>query len=428
MGRRKSNCWVEMTPEREAVIRARRHIKPDAPDTKPGDLGNGHVLVVDERTQKFNGRRYRRTRSGYFIADKKNEGKIKAEFLHVAVWQFHNGDKPDGSIVHHDRRGKDGNWDTSCNDIEWLLLMTHSEHKLYHSKYNPSLELVCENCHQKFWGRSRVQRYCSNCSSRNDLHEEHIPIMSLEDVIAADNHSADSLQTADGDKVVRICFFCHRPFETDIDSMEVACNRSDCRGREVAAAYDHAMNNVVRDLTEHCGCFFKFFSQRFDKPIRCLYLDGEIWFIAIDVAKTLGYKDPSKAVRAHVKPAHRRTIDRTDFFDRKQATASDAVAGINKMINVIDEPGFYRLCSSSKLPEAEAFIEWVTGIVLPAIRKYGQYVFTDMAAPVLLLPEDTSLVLVNAADEPFCFSDDEDWHFQFGMPVSRAELVERNSN
>ncbi|MBQ9479733.1 MAG: hypothetical protein IJU71_09295, partial [Selenomonadaceae bacterium] len=58
MGRRKSNCWVEMTPEREAIIRARRHIKPDAPDTKPGDLGNGHVLVVDERTQKFNGNTY----------------------------------------------------------------------------------------------------------------------------------------------------------------------------------------------------------------------------------------------------------------------------------------------------------------------------------------------------------------------------------
>ncbi len=38
------------------------HIKPDAPGTQPGDVGNGRVLVLNERQQKFlactNNKRY----------------------------------------------------------------------------------------------------------------------------------------------------------------------------------------------------------------------------------------------------------------------------------------------------------------------------------------------------------------------------------
>jgi prophage antirepressor-like protein len=41
---------------------------------------------------------------------------------------------------------------------------------------------------------------------------------------------------------------------------------------------------------------------------------------------------------------------------------------------LVTEAGLYRLVMKSRKPEAEAFQEWVTGTVLPAIRKDGAYI------------------------------------------------------
>ena len=35
--------------------------------------------------------------------------------------------------------------------------------------------------------------------------------------------------------------------------------------------------------------------------IKTVEIDGEIWFVGSDVAKTLGYKRPSEAIRQHCK-------------------------------------------------------------------------------------------------------------------------------
>jgi len=36
--------------------------------------------------------------------------------------------------------------------------------------------------------------------------------------------------------------------------------------------------------------------------IRTVEIDGEIWFVATDVASTLGYRNSSKAINDHCKP------------------------------------------------------------------------------------------------------------------------------
>ena len=379
----KSRSMVELTPELEAEIRARTKIRPDEPGTKPGDPGNGRVFVLNARVQIFNGQKYRRMPDGYYAATKKLDDKNKMEFLHVAVWQFHNGAKPDGYVIHHDRRGKDGNRDTACNDIEWLRLMTPAEHRLYHSRHNPSIELICKGCHKIFWGRSRNEKYCPDCAGGNKSAARNGTVVSLKEALAVESDSAEILRAESDDKRIRICFFCHRPFETDVDSMEVACGRSDCAGKAVAAAYEHAKNNALKDLVDHCGGVFEFFSKKFKRLIRCLFIDGKIYFVARDVAIALGYKNPLEAIRKHVKKDHK--------FWSEMLTPG----GKQKVI-VIDEAGFYRLSFSSKLPEAEAFTEWVTSVVLPALRKYGQFIITDETAPPMLLPEDTVLVRADA--------------------------------
>ena len=58
----------------------------------------------------------------------------------------------------------------------------------------------------------------------------------------------------------------------------------------------------------------------------------------------------------------------------------------------IPEPDLYRLIFGSKLPTAEKFTDWVTGEILPAIRKSGVYM-TDEALEAAILNPDTIIKL-----------------------------------
>lgn len=93
--------------------------------------------------------------------------------------------------------------------------------------------------------------------------------------------------------------------------------------------------------------------------LRVLLLDGEPWFVAADVARVLGYRDASHAVRVLKSGEKRPHLMGTP--------------GGQQEILLISEPGFYRLVMRSNRPEADAFQTWVTAEVLPSIRKTGGY-------------------------------------------------------
>ena len=46
-------------------------------------------------------------------------------------------------------------------------------------------------------------------------------------------------------------------------------------------------------------------------------------------------------------------------------------------LSVVSEPGLYKLIMRSDRPEARKFSDWVTSVVLPAIRKDGAYVMGE---------------------------------------------------
>ena len=108
--------------------------------------------------------------------------------------------------------------------------------------------------------------------------------------------------------------------------------------------------------------------QVFQNPdfgsIRTLTIDEEPWFVGKDVALSLGYAQPSKAVIDHV--------DCEDKMFRMMST-SDFQNGNLVKTAIINESGLYCLILSSKLPSAKKFKRWVTSEVLPAIRKTGVY-------------------------------------------------------
>ena len=88
---------------------------------------------------------------------------------------------------------------------------------------------------------------------------------------------------------------------------------------------------------------------------------GEPMFCAKDVCDALGYKQTHKAVERHV--------DEGDGMKRPTPTKS----GTQTMLYV-NESGLYALILSSKLENAKRFKRWVTGEVLPTIRKQGGYI------------------------------------------------------
>lgn len=104
--------------------------------------------------------------------------------------------------------------------------------------------------------------------------------------------------------------------------------------------------------------------QIFSNPefgqVRTVEIDGTPWLAGKDVALALGYKEPTKAVR-----------DKVDPEDRG-VSKMDTPSGEQEML-IINESGLYSLILSSKMPKAKAFKHWVTGEVLPALRKNGVY-------------------------------------------------------
>ena len=161
------------------------------------------------------------------------------------------------------------------------------------------------------------------------------------------------------------------------------------------------------------------------------YIDKQqnVWFRGKDVAEILGYTDTKQAIRKHVSAENKIIqLSRATSVGGVKTTPqqSKSVGGVKtagqqnvggpetgrqqndtkvkcspgktpgqqnktrgretrpqqndtrgKYCIFINEPGFYELVFSSKLEFAKKFRQWVFNIVLPSIRKYGQYKMFD---------------------------------------------------
>jgi len=101
--------------------------------------------------------------------------------------------------------------------------------------------------------------------------------------------------------------------------------------------------------------------------LRSVEIEGELWFVATDIAKALGYSNTSDAIARHCKP---RGIVKHDI-----PTSS----GMQSM-TLINGPNVYRLIVKSKLETAEKFEAWLFEDVVPSIRKKGFYGKIDRIA------------------------------------------------
>lgn len=122
-----------------------------------------------------------------------------------------------------------------------------------------------------------------------------------------------------------------------------------------------------------------FESEEFGQ-VRTIVIDNEPWFVGKDVAKALGYKDSSDALKKHV-------------GDDDKLTRRFADSGQNRKMYVINESGLYSLIFGSKLESAKRFKHWVTSEVLPSIRRTGNYISNEDQLRLGLFDKDPLVVV-----------------------------------
>lgn len=116
------------------------------------------------------------------------------------------------------------------------------------------------------------------------------------------------------------------------------------------------------------------------QQVRTVLIDNEIWFVASDVTRILGYTNGRQAI-----------IDNcTKGVSRKYPLKT--TGGIQEL-TIINESALYELIFGSRKSEAVKFKEWVTSKVLPSIRKTGSYSVTPKKE--LSIEEMTLLVIQN---------------------------------
>lgn len=102
----------------------------------------------------------------------------------------------------------------------------------------------------------------------------------------------------------------------------------------------------------------EFFNEKFG-TVRIVTINEEVYFVATDIAKALGYKNPQKAIRDHCKRVNESFIPSN---------------GGEQKAKVICKSDIYRLIVRSKLSTADEFESWIFDEIMPTIEKTGAYI------------------------------------------------------
>lgn len=129
-------------------------------------------------------------------------------------------------------------------------------------------------------------------------------------------------------------------------------------------------------------------------PVRTSTQDGEVWFCLVDVCDSLNLKRGS------------RVIDRLSEAGVRKTYVSYP-SGKKEAI-FINESNLYKLIFKSNKPAAVQFGDWVTGEVLPTIRKTGGYGAVDMKAIGGMVKRCVNKALSDFLSNELPIAEDED--------------------
>lgn len=119
--------------------------------------------------------------------------------------------------------------------------------------------------------------------------------------------------------------------------------------------------------------------------LRSVIREEEPWFIAADVAKALGYRDATAAVRG--------------LDDDERGAHNVCTPSGDQGMTIINESGLYSVILRSRVEGAKRFKKWVTSEVLPSIRKHGAYMTADKIDEVMTDPDNFIRLVEALRDE-----------------------------
>ena len=96
---------------------------------------------------------------------------------------------------------------------------------------------------------------------------------------------------------------------------------------------------------------------------------GEPWFVTTDVCTILALTNSSQKV--------------SNLDENEKGVTNAYTLGGEQKVAIVSESGLYQLIFSSRKPQAKAFRRWVTGTVLPSIRRTDGYQTKDHTVSVL---------------------------------------------
>lgn len=108
-----------------------------------------------------------------------------------------------------------------------------------------------------------------------------------------------------------------------------------------------------------------FYNENENVNVRTQVINDEPWFVAKDVAMALNI-----TWSGH-------TLDNipNEWTQMVKLTINGSDGGVSNIrrMTLINEAAVYKLAFRSNKPEADRFVNWVTGTVLPSIRRTGSY-------------------------------------------------------
>jgi prophage antirepressor-like protein len=104
--------------------------------------------------------------------------------------------------------------------------------------------------------------------------------------------------------------------------------------------------------------------------VRMYVENGKSWFCGMDIATSLQYSNPSKAIIDHCKPASI-TIREVGVQTGLKADGTPAIQ--MKSMKFISEGNIYRLITKSQMPKADEFESWIFDEIVPSVVNTGSY-------------------------------------------------------
>lgn len=124
--------------------------------------------------------------------------------------------------------------------------------------------------------------------------------------------------------------------------------------------------------------------------MRTKEINQEIYFNLTDVCRALEIKNVGNA-KTRLSEAGIRTMD----------VRCENENGIiqNRAMTFINEANLYKCIFQSRKKSAEEFTEWVTGEILPSIRKHGAYMTNETIDSVIANPDNMIKILTALKEE-----------------------------